>query len=79
VEGQPVAIEVSETIGGKIVTRTVTAKLDYVSSVIEPGGDYRVWAKVKNPQISERDWLLRPGANVTMTIQIKPLETAAAE
>jgi multidrug efflux pump subunit AcrA (membrane-fusion protein) len=79
VEDQPVTIEVSETIGGKSVTRSVTAKLDYVSPVIEPGGDYRVWAKVKNPQVGERDWLLRPGSNVTMTIQIKPLATAAAE
>ncbi|MFM8251090.1 MAG: efflux RND transporter periplasmic adaptor subunit [Planctomycetota bacterium] len=79
VEDQPVTIEVSETIGGKSVTRSVTAKLDYVSPVIEPGGDYRVWAKVKNPQVGERDWLLRPGSNVTMTIQIKPLATDSAQ
>ena len=76
---QPVTIEATETVAGETVKHTVKAQLDYVSGVIEPSGDYRVWAKVKNPQVGERHWLLRPGSDVTMAIQVKDLARESAK
>ncbi|HND54120.1 MAG TPA: HlyD family efflux transporter periplasmic adaptor subunit, partial [Pirellulaceae bacterium] len=71
ISDQPCVITVTETLGGKPVTRHVDGKIDFVSTVITPGGDYRVWAKVKNPKIGPKQWLLRVGQNVEMAITPK--------
>ena len=44
-------------------------RIVFVSPLVEPGGDYRVWAEVENrqPQGSNQ-WLLRAGQQATMTI-----------
>lgn len=71
VAGQPVEIEVARTIGGRKTIRRVKAKLDYVSTVVEADGSYRVWAKVQNVQTAPNVWLLLPGTNVDMMVQLK--------
>lgn len=76
VAGQPVQIEVARTIGGKKTIRKVDAKIDYVSSVVEADGSYRVWSKVRNVETAPNVWLLLPGTNVDMTVQLKSLSTA---
>jgi multidrug efflux pump subunit AcrA (membrane-fusion protein) len=54
------ADERKESFKGRIV---------YVSPLVEPGGDYRVWAEVGNRQPEgSNQWLLRPGQTATMTI-----------
>ena len=66
VHDRPVTVTVNfagdreESFKGRIV---------FVSPLVEPGGDYRVWAEVENrqPQGSNQ-WLLRAGQQATMTI-----------
>lgn len=49
-----------ESFAGRIV---------YVSPLVEPGGDYRVWAEAENRKPDgSNQWLLRPGQTATMTI-----------
>jgi multidrug resistance efflux pump len=76
IAGQPCQIEVARTIGGKKTIRKVDAKIDYVSSVVEADGSYRVWAKVRNVETAPNVWLLLPGTNVDMTVPLKSLPTA---
>jgi multidrug resistance efflux pump len=71
VAGQPVQIEINRTLGGKKTVRKVPAKLDYVSSVVEADGSYRVWAKVRNVETAPNVWLLLPGTNVDMIVTCK--------
>jgi multidrug resistance efflux pump len=81
VAGQPVQIEIARTLGGKKTLRKVPAKLDYVSSVVEADGSYRVWAKVRNVETAPNVWLLLPGTNVDMIVTCKTVAvegTAAA-
>lgn len=66
VRDRPVSVEVTfaderkEAFEGRIV---------FVSPLVEPGGDYRVWAEVDNRQPEgSRQWLLRPGQTATMII-----------
>ena len=66
VHDRPVTVKVvfaderEETFKGRIV---------FVSPLVEPGGDYRVWAEVENRQPpGSNQWLLRAGQQATMTI-----------
>ena len=44
-------------------------RIVFVSPLVEPGGDYRVWAEVENRQPpGSNQWLLRAGQQATMTI-----------
>ena len=44
-------------------------RIVFVSPLVEPGGDYRVWAEVENRQPpGSSQWLLRAGQQATMTI-----------
>ena len=45
-------------------------KIVFVSPLVQPGGEYLVWAEVENKQ-ENGHWLLRPGLTATMTIQLK--------
>jgi hypothetical protein len=46
-----------------------TGKIIYISPLVQAGGEYRVWAEVSNRQ-ENGQWLLRPGLNAEMTIQL---------
>jgi len=66
VHDRPVTVTVNfagdreESFKGRIV---------FVSPLVEPGGDYRVWAEVENRQLQgSNQWLLRAGQQATMTI-----------
>ncbi|MEE2797184.1 MAG: HlyD family efflux transporter periplasmic adaptor subunit [Planctomycetota bacterium] len=66
VHNRPVTVSVmfaderEESFKGRIV---------FVSPLVEPGGDFRVWAEVENRQAKESvEWLLRAGQTATMTI-----------
>jgi multidrug efflux pump subunit AcrA (membrane-fusion protein) len=44
-------------------------RIVFVSPLVEPGGDYRVWAEVENRQLAgSNQWLLLAGQQATMTI-----------
>lgn len=64
--GKNVTIEVALT-RGRIVK--YTAKLNYVSPLVEASGDYRVWADVQNKQV-QGYWELRPGLPADMIISL---------
>jgi multidrug efflux pump subunit AcrA (membrane-fusion protein) len=50
-------------------TETFAGRIVYVSPLVEPGGDYRVWAEAENRKPDgSNQWLLRPGQTATMTI-----------
>ena len=66
VHNRPVTVSVmfaderEESFKGRIV---------FVSPLVEPGGDFRVWAEVENRQANDSvEWLLRAGQTATMTI-----------
>ena len=66
VHNRPVTVSVmfaderEESFKGRIV---------FVSPLVEPGGDFRVWAEVENRQAKNSvEWLLRAGQTATMTI-----------
>ena len=66
VHNRPVTVSVmfaderEESFKGRIV---------FVSPLVEPGGDFRVWAEVENRQANNSvEWLLRAGQTATMTI-----------
>lgn len=42
-------------------------KVTFVSPLVQPGGDYRVWAEVDNLK-DQGEWLLRPGLEAEMII-----------
>jgi macrolide-specific efflux system membrane fusion protein len=62
--GKPVRIEVELARGQKI---SFDGQVTFVSPLVQPGGDYRVWAEVDNRR-AEGQWLLRPGLEAEMTI-----------
>ena len=50
---------------------TLQGKIDYVSPLVEASGDYRVWAEVDNrPGRGGYHWLLRPGSEAEMIIEL---------
>ena len=66
VHNRPVTVSVmfaderEESFKGRIV---------FVSPLVEPGGDFRVWAEVENRQANNSvEWLLRAGQTATMII-----------
>jgi multidrug efflux pump subunit AcrA (membrane-fusion protein) len=56
-------------------TEEFTGKITFVNPLIEASGNYRVWAEVENRQQDGR-WLLRPGMEARMTIELKSRLTA---
>jgi multidrug efflux pump subunit AcrA (membrane-fusion protein) len=61
---RPVEIDARFT-GGRV--ETFTGKVTFVSPLVQPGGEYRVWAEVENRRTGPH-WLLRPGQIVDMRI-----------
>ena len=66
VAGRPVTVEVELARGRRV---QFTGQITYVSPLVQAGGEYRVWAEVSNRQ-ENGQWLLRPGLNAEMTIQL---------
>lgn len=51
---------------------TFESTISFVSSSVEASGDYRVWTEVANrPGRGGNRWLLRPGSEAVMEIQLK--------
>ena len=66
--GTPVQITV--TVGGSStapVTRSFTAKIEYVSTELDLNGRHRIWASIPNEADGD-DWLLKPGMRATMKL-----------
>lgn len=51
--------------GGKI--ETFSGKVTFVNPIVQPGGEYRIWAEIEN-RCEQEQWLLRPGLEVEMVI-----------
>lgn len=50
-------------------TETFVGKVTFVSPLVQPGGEYRIWAEVENRRVRDQ-WLLRPGLEAAMTIEL---------
>lgn len=61
---RPVRVEVELARGKKLVFE---GKVAFVSPLVQPGGEYRVWAEVQNRR-DDGQWVLRPGMEAEMTI-----------
>lgn len=73
--GAPCTITVKITGNRKA---TFQAKIDHVSPLVEASGDYRVWAEVENRPGVGYPWLLRPGVEAEMLIELNRAPAAAA-
>ena len=67
VDGRDVTVDAEMARGQKL---RFAGKIVHVSPLVQPGGDYLVWAEVENKQ-EKGNWMLRPGVTATMTIQLK--------
>ena len=67
IAGRPVVVEVELARGRRV---QFSGQITYVSPLVQAGGEYRVWAEVSNRQENDQ-WLLRPGLNAEMTIQLQ--------
>ncbi len=66
---QPVTVRVSLARGR---VEEFQGKVVFVSSLVQAGGEYQVWAEVDNRKQQRGNlWLLRPGLQAEMTIQLK--------
>jgi macrolide-specific efflux system membrane fusion protein len=71
----------AEVVGAKVTITvslageqkaTFQSTISHVSPLVEASGDYRIWAEVDNPPgRGEYPWLLRPGSEAEMLIQLK--------
>jgi len=66
IQGRPVTVNVELARGRQV---KVTGKVVYVSPIVQSGGEYPVWAEVKN-RMEDDQWLLRPGLTAKMTIHL---------
>jgi macrolide-specific efflux system membrane fusion protein len=63
------AVRATITIaGGK--TETFEGTVTFVSPIIQPGGEYRIWAEVENRRVGTQ-WLLRPGLEAELELRTK--------
>lgn len=65
IAGRPVKVSVVLARGER---REFAGRITYVSSLVQAGGDYRVWAEVENRREQDQ-WLLRPGLEAEMTLE----------
>jgi multidrug resistance efflux pump len=64
--GKQVKVSVRLTNGR---VETFPGRVGFVSPVVEPGGEYRIWADVENRQ-ENNFWVLRPGSAAEMQIDL---------
>ncbi|HIN94993.1 MAG TPA: HlyD family efflux transporter periplasmic adaptor subunit, partial [Planctomycetes bacterium] len=55
---------------GNQLLEPFAGKLTFVSNQVQAGGEYKVWAEVKNRQTPDGQWVLRPGMVATMKIKL---------
>jgi multidrug resistance efflux pump len=67
ISGRPVTVQVVFARGR---TETFNGKIVFVDPMVEAGGQYLVRAVIQNRE-ENGQWLLRPGMNAEMTIQLK--------
>ena len=60
----------SDDGAGNLLLQPFKGTLVFVSNQVQAGGEYKVWAEVKNRQTSEGQWVLRPGMVATMKIKL---------
>lgn len=51
--------------GGRV--EEFSGKITYVNPLVQPGGEYRIWAEVDNRRVGKQ-WLLKPGVAAEMEI-----------
>jgi len=61
--------------GGRV--ETFAGRVTFVSPLVQPGGEYRIWAEVDNRRDGDR-WLLLPGLDVRMDLLATGEPEAAA-
>jgi multidrug resistance efflux pump len=61
-------VEVSVRFAGDR-RESFSGKIQFVSPLVQPGGEYRIWAEVENRLRGER-WLLKPGVEAEMRIAL---------
>lgn len=72
--GANVVIEV-HLVEGR--TAKLTGTVDHVSPLVEASGEYRIWSEIDNqPGGGDYQWLVRPGLEADMTIQLKTPTTS---
>lgn len=67
IQGRKVTVEVELAHGRRV---KVPGKVVYVSPIVQSGGEYAVWAEVKNRHEGQQ-WALRPGLTARMTIHMQ--------
>ena len=67
VDGRPVVVEVTLERGRR---ERFTGRIEFVSELVE-AGEFRIWAEVDNRRTPGGHWLLRPGLEAQMAIQLK--------
>ncbi len=55
---------------GNSLLQPFKGRLVFVSNQVQAGGEYKVWAEVKNRQTPDGQWVLRPGMVATMKIKL---------
>jgi macrolide-specific efflux system membrane fusion protein len=72
------ALAPADVIGRPVIAKIVAAegrtaafegRVTFVSPLVEPGGEYRIWAEVENRR-ERGQWLLRPGLEAELAIQM---------
>ena len=68
IQGRNVRVEV-HLASGKV--EAFTGKISFASPLVQPGGEYRVWADIEN---RDRNgfWILRPGVTAKMEVALSP-------
>jgi multidrug resistance efflux pump len=63
-----VRVEIVNSGGGR---EAFAGIVTFVSPLVQPGGEYRIWAEVENRRVDDQ-WLLRPGLEAEMTLESSP-------
>ena len=69
VAGQPVEVRLPD------VAEPMVGRISYVSPLIQATGDYRVWCEIENRK-ENGHWVMLPGMDAEMTIQLKKQQLA---
>lgn len=67
IEGRPVTIVIRRPNRAPEEFRST---ISFASPVVEASGEYRVWAEVDNQLVRDRFWVLRPGMEAEMRIEL---------
>jgi multidrug efflux pump subunit AcrA (membrane-fusion protein) len=68
VQGRSVTVQV-KLASGK--TESFAGKIGFASPLVQPGGEYRVWADIENRE-HDGFWVLRPGLTAKMEVALTP-------